>query len=352
MFAGLKKTNQNALIGIDFGSNSIKAIALSKGRGTFQIDAVAEAPIAKGLIVDNHFEDITKLSQIIKQLRKNFPASYQNAAIAVTGADVITKVMPMNADLSEIDLEAQVELEAENSIPFPLDEIFLDFEVLGPNAANKELNDVLVSAARRETVLSQVDCVEVAGLKVKVVDVASHAQARACELLFERDDFDKGIAFIDIGASQMMLNIMHQGNVIFSRSKNHGGAVCTQMMADHYGMSFSEAEKVKVEHNWPVDCDIDVVAPFINMTVNHLRFDLRMFTNTPNNIQIDKIILTGGCQLMPELVKQLEEELDLNVEIASPFPGFEYKNESDNVLLQKVGAKYMLALGLALRGVQ
>ncbi len=75
MFAGLKKTNQNAMIGIDFGSNSIKAIALSKGRGTFQIDAVAEAPIAKGLIVDNHFEDITKLSQIIKQLRKNFPAS-------------------------------------------------------------------------------------------------------------------------------------------------------------------------------------------------------------------------------------------------------------------------------------
>ena len=351
MFSGLKKSS-NALIGIDFGSNSIKAVAISKGKGTFQIDAVAEAPIPKGLIVDNNFEDIAKLTQIIKQLRKNFPTSYKNVAMAVSGTDVITKVIAMNADLNEIELEAQVELEAENSIPFPLDEIFLDFEVIAPNAADKSLNDILVSAARKETVQAQVDCVEDAGLITKVVDVASHAQARACELLFDRPDYDKGIAIVDIGASQMMLNIVHQGNVIFSRAKNHGGATCTQMMAEHYSMKFVEAEKAKVDHEWPIDCDVDVIAPFINMTVNHLRFDLRMFTNAPNNIQVDKVILMGGCQLMPGLVQQLEEELELDVEVANPFIGFEYKNESDKTLLHKVGTKYMMALGLALRGVQ
>ena len=352
MFENIRNRNSNALIGIDFGSHSIKALAISKGGGTFQIDAVAEAPIAKGLIVDNHFEDITILTQVIKQLRKNFPASYKNAAIAVTGADVITKVIPMSADLSDLELEAQVELEAESNIPFPLDEIFLDFEIISPNANSKDLNDVLVSAARKETVLSQVDCVEAAGLTTKVVDVASHALARACELSFLREDYDKGIAVVDIGASQMMLNILHQGQVIFSRSKNHGGAICTQMMADHYGFKFNEAEKIKIEHNWPVDCDVDVIAPFVNMTVNHLRFDLRMFTNAPNNIQVEKLILTGGCQLLPELAAQLSEELDLDVEIADPFIGFEYKNESDKILLREVGVKYMTALGLALRGVQ
>lgn len=350
MFANMKKSNANALIGIDFGSNSIKAIAISKGRGTFQIDAVAEAPIAKGLIVDNHFEDITKLTQVINQLRKNFPSSYKNAAIAVTGADVITKVIPMSATLNELELEAQVEIEAENSIPFPLDEIFLDFEIVSVNANNTELNDILVSAARKETVLSQVDCVEAANLKVKVVDVASHALARACELLFSREDYDKGVVVVDIGASQMVLNILHQGNVIFSRAKNHGGAICTQMMADHCGVKFNEAEKMKVEHNWPVDCDVDVIAPFVNMTVNHLRFDLRMFTNAPNNIEIERVLLTGGCQLLPELVTQLSQELELDVEVAEPFIGFEYKNEADKVLLKKAGAKYMTALGLALRG--
>lgn len=351
MFSGLKK-NSNALIGIDFGSNSIKAVAISKGKGTFQIDAVAEAPVPKGLIVDGHFENIDKLTQIIKQLRKNFPTSYKNVAIAVSGADVITKVISMNADLNELELESQVEMEAESNIPFPLDEIFLDFEVICPNATDKTLNDILLSAARKETVVAQVDCVEDAGLVTKVVDVASHAQARACEFLFERADYDRGIAIVDIGASQMMLNIVHQGNVIFSRSKNHGGAICTQMMSDHYSMKFIEAEKVKIDHEWPVDCDVDVIAPFINMTVNHLRFDLRMFTNAPNNIQVEKVILIGGCQLMPALVAQLEEELELDIEVANPFIGFEYKNESDKALLHKVGPKYMMALGLALRGVQ
>lgn len=351
MFSAIKKKS-NALIGIDFGSNSIKAIALSKGKGTFQIDAVAEVALPKGLIVDSHFEDIAKLSEFIKQLCKRFPNSYKSAAIAVSGADVITKMITMNSALSELELETQVEIEAENSIPFPLDEIFLDFEIVSPNAADAELNDILLSAARKETVLAQVHCIEDAGLTTKIVDVASHAQSRACELLFDREDFDKGIAIVDIGASQMMLNIVHEGNVIFSRSKNHGGDICTQMMAENYNLKFAEAEKTKVEHDWPIDCEIDIVAPFINMTVNHLRFDLRMFTNAPKNIQVEKVILTGGCQLVPGMVAQLEEQLDLEVLVANPFPGFEYKNESDKTLLNKVGVKYMTALGLALRGVQ
>ena len=257
MFEAMKRVKSNALIGIDFGSNAIKAIALSKVGGTFQVDAVAEAPLAKGLIVDNRFEDLTRITQIIDQLRKNFPNSYKNAAIAVTGTDVITKVITMNASMNELELETQVELEAENSIPFPIDEVFLDFEVLSANVDNDEFNDVLLSAARKETVLSQVDCVEAAHLQVKIVDVASHALARACELVFSREDFDKGIAIVDIGASQMSLTIMHKGRMVFSRSKNHGGSICTQMMMEQYGYKYDEAEKIKINHEWPADCEVD-----------------------------------------------------------------------------------------------
>ena len=288
---------------------------------------------------------------MIKQLQKNFPSHYRHAAIAVTGADVITKVMPMNSELNEIELESQVELEAENSIPFPLDEIFIDFEILGPNQADKTLNDVLVSAARKERVIAQTQCVDDSGLKTTVVDIASHALARSSELIFSPDDYDRGVAVVDIGASQMMLNILYQGNVIFSRSKNHGGAICTQMIAERYGFSFQEAEKMKLEGNLPLDCDIDVITPFINMTVNHLRFDLRMFTNAPNKVDVGKLILTGGGQLMPELVAQLQEEFEMEVMLADPYLGFEFKNAADQKLLNESGAKYMMALGLALRGV-
>jgi len=349
MFSRLKKIGSNGIIGIDIGSSSIKAIALSKSQGTYRVEGIAEAPVAKGLIIDNRLEDIDKITAIIKQIRKQFPASFKNAAIAVTGADVITKVLAINASLGELDLEARVEIEAENSIPFPLDEIFIDFEVIGPNPDNSELNDILVSAARKERVLSQAQCVDESGLKTTIVDIASHALARSAETVTTSKDRESGIAVVDIGASQMMLSILSQGNVIFTRTKSHGGAVCSQMIAERYGLSASEAERVKVENDLPPDCDLDIVAPFINMTVNHVRFDLRMFTNAANKVDISKLILTGGGVLMKELAEQLKVELEMEVEIADPALGFDFKNELDKNQLISSGPKYMMALGLALR---
>ena len=351
MFSGFKKLGPTELIGIDFGSSSIKAMGISNGKGTYQIEAVAEIPIPRGLITENRIEDPSKITTVIKQIQKNFPSNYQGAAIAVTGSDVITKVMQVNADLDELELEAQIELEAESTIPFPLDEVYIDFEILNVNEADNTLNDVLVSAARKEQVISQSECVNESGLKTTVVDIASHALARATELVFSEDDFNRGIAVVDIGASQMTLNILHKGNVIFTRSKNHGGSVCTEMMMERYGYSFQEAEKMKVDNNLPEGCDLDIISPYINMTVNHLRFDLRMFSNAPNKTDISKLIITGGGQLMSELVEQLEDELEMKVEVADPYLGFEYKNEADRDLLNKNGGKYMMALGLALRGV-
>jgi len=350
MIFEFKKLGPSGVIGIDVGSHSIKAIALTKGQGTYQIEAVAEGAVAKGLIVDNHLEDIDKITLIIKRLRKKFPKKFKNAAIAVMGSDVITKVMAIAADLNEVELAARVELEAETIIPFPLDEIFIDFEIIGPNLTDKSLNDILVSAARKERVLSQAQCVDESGLKTTIVDVASHALARASELVFAAEDYNHGIAIVDIGTSQMMLSILYQGNVIFTRNKNHGGEVCSQMIADRYGFSLQQAEQAKLDNDLPVDCNLDVIAPFVSMTVNHLRFDLRMFTNSPNKVDVTKLILTGGAVLMPELVLQLREELDFEVEVADPYLAFNFKNKKDKVLLTQSGSKYMMALGLALRG--
>ena len=349
MFSFLKKSNANALIGIDFGSNCIKAIAITKRQGTYVINAVVEISIAKGLIVDGRFEDIPKLTAIIQQLRKSFPESYKNVAIAVNGVDVITKIIKVNADLEGLDLESQIEIEAEGSIPFPIDEVFLDFEVLGISN-DPEFNDVLMSVARKENVISQVDCVEDAGLKTKVVDVASHAQARACDLVFESEDYDKGIVIIDVGASQIMLNVIHQGNIVFSRTKNYGGNACSELIAERYELEFAEAEKAKKANKLPDGCEENILPIFFRQVINHLSFDLRMFTNTPNNIKLDKILLTGGCQLLSGFSEKLEEALQIKVEVPDPFRAFEYDNVSDEKLLAEEGCKYILALGLALRG--
>lgn len=350
MFSFFKKNQTKALIGIDFGSNCIKAVALSKEQGTYVINAVAEIPVSKGLIVDGHFEDLPKLISLIKQLRKSFPSAYDNVVIAVTGIDVITKMVKITADLSDLELETQVEIEAEGSIPFPIDEIFLDFEIIGPNLEDPEFNDVLMSVARKENVISQVDCLEDAGLKTKVVDVASYAEARACELLFDLEDHEKGIVIVDVGASQIMLNILHQGNIVFSKNNNYGGNAYTELIAEKYELSFEEAEKAKQENKLPSGCKEEIAPLFLKQVINHLHFNLKMFTNTPNSIKLEKIILVGGSQLLDGFSQSLEDGLKLKVESPNPFSAFEYVNESDNVLLAKEGVKYMLALGLALRG--
>jgi type IV pilus assembly protein PilM len=348
MFSWMNK-NSGSLIGLDFGSNSIKAVALTKEHGTYKITAVAEMLVPHGLIIDNNFEDIPKLISMLTQLRKNFPSSYKNVAIAVAGVDVITKVTVMSASLSELELENQVELEAENIIPFPLDEIFFDFEILGKNADDPEQNDVLLSAARKENVLTKVDFLEDAGFRTKIVDVAGYAMVRACELVFEPDDKNKAVAIIDMGASQISFNIVHQGQIIFSRSKNHGGVTCSQAIVEKYGLTLADAEKAKITGKLPVDCDVDVIAPFVNATVNHLRMDLRMFTNGNNNLKVEKAILIGGGFLMNDLANQIETELNVKAEIAAPFNGFNYANAADETLMRKEGVKYVLALGLALR---
>lgn len=351
MFFGLIKFGTSGLIGIDFGSSSIKAIALSKGQRTYHVDGIAEAPLMKGLIVDGRLEDVEKLTSVVKLLRKNFPSNYKNAAIAVTGADVITKVMKMSSSLGDLDLESRVEIEVENSIPFPLDEIFIDFEIIGTNEEDPLLNDLLVSAARKERVLTQAQCVDGSGLNTTIVDIASHASARAAGFVITPEFKSEGIAIVDIGASQMMLTILHQNNVIFTRAKNHGGAVCTQMISERYGVSIPEAERMKVENELPDGCDIDVITPFINTTINHLRVDLRMFTNSANKVDIKKVILTGGGSLMEPLVEKLKQDLEMDVEVdvAQPYLGFDFKNESDKNILKDLGPKYMMAIGLALR---
>jgi len=121
-------------------------------------------------------------------------------------------------------------------------------------------------------------------------------------------------------------------------------------MVEPYGLTFADAEKAKITGNLPVDCDVDVIDPFITSTVNQLRMDLRMFSKVPNSIKIEKAILMGGGLLMKDLVAHIGTELDLNVEVASLFNGFNYQNKADETLMRTEGAKYILALGLALRG--
>ena len=351
MFNFLKKINSTALIGLDCGSHSVKAVGLSKYKGEIYVDGVVELPLNKGVIADNNLRNSEKLTSVIKQIIERFPPFYKKAAIAVTGTDVITKVVNVSAALSDRELKDQIEIESENIIPFPLDEVFWDFEVTRASSDNLESNNVLVSAARKDNVLLLIESVEAAGVEVTVVDIENHALIRACQKSLTASDHEHGIAVLDIGASHMNFNILSQREIIFSRVKAHGGDVCSQLFSERYNIDFFEAEKRKVSGDWPLNCVLDVIDPFIKMTLEQLQLDLRMFVNEPNHVDVTKVILTGGCLLLPNLRQEIATSLGIDTEFCGAFSDLKCRRNEDFLLLCKDSIKYVTALGLAMRGV-
>ena len=350
MLFGLIKTTSAKLIGIDIGSYAIKAVAISCIHGIYQVDAVVEMLLPKGLIIDNHLQDINKISLVIKQLKNKLSVDYTHTAIAVTGADVMTKVMSINSTLSDLELQSQIEIEVENDISFPLDEVFIDFEVQSLNEEDASLNNILVSTARKESILSHVQCIDEAGLKTTIVDIASHALARSVNFLLPFENNDQSIAMVDIGASQMRFNVIHQGNIVFSRSKNHGGDTCTQMFAEYLSISLQDAERLKITGEFSEDFDREILNPFVEKTLNYLNSDLHMFANAFSQMKIDKIIVVGAGSLLPGFLHRLKSELSLEVIELQHGDNLIFKNQKDSQLIVQSGSKYMMALGLALRG--
>jgi len=348
MIFGLGSNRVTPLIAVDFGSSSIKAIAISGRSKNIKVEAFTELETPKGSIVDHQISDAEKLSEIMEDLAESFPSKYKNAVIAVAGSHVITKIIHMDSSLTEDDLESQIEAEAENLIPFPMDEISLDFEVLGPSKDSEDQNSVLLSAARSDEIERRVDCLAEGGLETTIVDVESHALTRAWMQQLASDD-DKVYAAVDIGAHTMNFSAIQNGETIYFRHQNIGGEHYTQAIANYYGLPVEQAEEVKVTGQLPENYDLDVLQPFVNNLLQNLRRNIQLFGSSSGMNRVDEIVLSGGCSLISGLVEQIENELQIPTKLAVPFEHCNFAGGVNRAELISQGPKYMVALGLALR---
>ena len=348
MIFGLGSSRVTPLIAVDFGSSSIKAIAISGRSKHIKVEAFAELETPKGAIVDHQISDVQRLSEVIAVLAEQFPSKYKNSITAVAGSHVITKIIHMDAGLSDDDLETQIEVEAENLIPFPMDEISLDFEVLGPSADAEGQNNVLLSAARSDEIERRVDCLAESGIETTIVDVEAHALARAWGQQLPEDD-DKVYAAVDIGAHTMSFSAIQKGETIYFRHQNIGGEHYTQAIANYYGLPVEQAEEVKVTGQLPDNYDLDVLQPFVNNLLQNLRRNIQLFSSSSGMSKVDEVVLSGGCTLISGLVEQIESELQIPTKLAEPFAHCSVASGIKKSELIIQGPKYMIALGLALR---
>jgi type IV pilus assembly protein PilM len=309
-------------------------------------------PLPDNAVVEKNFQDVEAIGETIQKAVKRSGTKARLAAVAVAGSAVITKVINMPANLSENELEQQIQLEADQYIPYPLEEINLDFEVIGPTANNPDSVDVLLAASRSENIETRTDALDIGGLKAKIVDVEAYTVENVAPLLtvqMEDSGEDKITAVIDIGATMTSLNVIENGNLIYTREQNFGGKQLTEEIMRRYGLAYEEAGRLKKSGGLPDNYIPEVLEPFKETIAQQVSRFLQFFYTSGQYNSVDLIVLAGGCASIPAIDELVESQLGIKTVIANPFANMSLSSKVNPQALSKDAPSLMIACGLALR---
>jgi type IV pilus assembly protein PilM len=344
--------NKTPVLGIDISTAAVKLLELSKAGARYKVESYAVAPLPQDAVVDKTIANVDVIGDVIKTALKQSGSKVKDACVAVSGSAVMTKIISMPASLEEEDMEEQILVEADQYIPYSLDEVRLDFEVQGASKTNPEMVDVLLAASRKENVDDRVDALKKAGLKAKIVDVEAFATENAFTLLADQlPDSMEGqtIAIADVGATMTTLNVMHDYRTVYTREQNFGGKQLTEEIQRRYGLSHEEAGLAKKHGGLPDNYTTDVLNPFMQAMVQQIARSLQFFVSSSANRNVDNIVLAGGCASIPGIEKLVEQNLGIPAFVANPFINMALSNRVKPQSLSNDAPAMLLACGLALR---
>lgn len=343
-----------SLFGLDISSSSIKLVQLGRDSGGhYTLERLASESLAKGLIVDGHVEKFDEVVEAIRRLVARSGTRERQVAMAMPAASVITKKITLPAGLREDEMELQVESEANQYIPFSLEEVALDFCVIGPSRnLEEESVDVMIAASRKDRVQDRQGLVEAAGLVPLVLDVESHASRLAMQrVLTQRTELDADalVAMFEIGADATSLKVLRDDDLLYDRDQAFGGAQLTQLIARSYGLTLEEAEIKKVQGGLPDEYTYQLLEPFVESLAQEISRSLQyFFTSTPHH-KIDEVALAGGTALLPGLSERVEEFSGFRTRVVDPFEGMKISPSIGQERLAREAPSYLIACGLALR---
>lgn len=348
---GLFKKKSNMLLGIDISSTSVKLIELSRSGGRYKVEAYAVEPLPPNAVVEKNIAELEVVGQVITKLIAKSRATLKQAAVAVSGSAVITKQIQMESGLSEDELETQLKIEADQYIPYPIEEVAIDFEVLGPSGVAGRDN-VLLAACRKENVEMREAALALAGLSAKVVEVEAYALERSYQLVSSqlaggRENLT--VAVVDIGATMTTLSVMRNGVTIYTREQVFGGKQLTDEIQRRYGLSVEEAGLAKKQGGLPDDYELEVLEPFKEGVVQQISRSLQFFFAAGQYTEVDYILLAGGTSSIPNLDRLVQQKLGTPTMVANPFANMSLSNKVNAGALASDAPSLMIACGLAMR---
>lgn len=342
------------LVGVDVSSSSIKMVELSMApkKTGYIVERYAIEPLPKGAVSDGNINNLEAVSEGMQRAWKRLGTRIKNVGMALPAATVITKKILLPAGMREEDLEYQVESEANQYIPFALEEVNLDFQVIGPAQGNIEEVEVLLAASRKANVEDRVAAAQASGLKTVVMDVEPFAAETAFEQISVQlpdGAVDKCVALVDIGSVVMNVNVLRNGQSIYSRDQQIGGDQLTQQIQSTFGLSAEEAESGKRNGGLPDNYESDVLEPFRENIVGEITRALQFFYASSQYNEVDFIVLAGGCAALPRLDDAVATRTQVSTMVANPFALMALSSRIKPKQLQVDAPALLVACGLAMR---
>ncbi len=349
----LFRRQPSSLLGLDISSSSVKLVELNRNaEGQIVLERCAMELLERGWVTDGNIENFDQVADALRRLVRKSGSRTRNAALALPASAVITKKVILPAGLSEQELEVQVEAEANQYIPFSLDEVSLDFCVIGPSSASAGDIEVLIAASRKEKVQDRQGLAEAAGLKPVVLDIESYASRAAASRLFEslpQGGVNTMVALFEVGAYTTSMQVVRNDEVLYDRDQAFGGAQLTQQIARHYGFSPDEAETRKRNADLPEDYEALVLHPFVESLAQEIARALQFFfTSTPHN-RVDHVMVSGGSGALPGLVDAVTAQTSFPCSLADPFAGMKIADTVRERKVRREAPSYLTSCGLALR---
>jgi type IV pilus assembly protein PilM len=350
-FFKLGKQKQTAVVGLDISSTSVKLLELSRVGSNYRVESYAVRPLPPNAVVEKNIAEVDAVADALVKSIDQAKTKTKKCAVAVAGSAVITKIIELQAGLGDNELESEIKAQADQHIPYPLEEVSIDFEVLGPAPNSPGQVEVLLAACRSENVEVREEALREAGLEPLIVDVEAYCMERAFSLIAPQleDGGDSTVAVVDIGATMTTLSVLHNGQTMYTREQLFGGKQLTEEIQRRYGLSNEEAGLAKKQGGLPADYESEVLQPFKDAVVQQVSRSLQFFFSSSQYNEVDYIVLAGGVASMDGLSELVQEKLGTPTTVANPFANMSIASKVDSVALSNDAPALMIATGLALR---
>ena len=349
---GLFQRRSAPIIGLDISSTAVKLLELSGDSPAYRIESYAVEPLPPNAVVEKNISEVEAVGEAIRRAVKRSGTKTKHTAVAVAGSAVITKVITMPGDLTDDEMVTQIELEADQYIPYSLEEVNLDFEVIGPSQSDPSKVDVLLAASRSENVDVRVGAAELGGLTAKVVDVEAFALENAFGLLsseFSDGGIGQHIALVDIGATMTTLSVLSDCKIVYAREQIFGGKQLTEEIQRRYGLTYEEAGLAKRQGGLPENYGPEVLEPFKEAMAQQVNRALQFFYSSSQVPQVDSIVLAGGCASIEGVGETIAAKTGSAVRVADPFALMSISSKVKPDALKNDAPSLMIACGLAMR---